>query len=200
MSIKRIETKQYKIVVAQALVKLPNVETLEIPDEFRDEILGTPEEEISEDQENIGTEENLPEVTYEDIPLEDEQVEQEVVVNEPNFEEIREPKSYPEFKSTFQAIRWAKDNHKVMIIDYITDRGTQIYREVEPHGDFWARTTNNRILVTYDKTIGGIRSFIVDNIMDYKFNGKRFIEKFNFSKNRRNRLRRIRYRKRKENR
>jgi len=113
-----------------------------------------------------------------------------------------EPEGYPEFGTLFQALRWAKQNNETIRINYRTLHGTNIIRDVEPHGDFYAKTTNRRNIAVWDQTIGGIRSYIVENIMQdgnfpngYKFTGEKFSPKFNFSRERKNLKRRLRRRK-----
>jgi len=126
---------------------------------------------------------------------------------EPEGKEIEE-KEYPEFNTLFQAFRWGKENREVMRFYYITVKGTYIIRDIEPHGDFWARTTLKRILVTWDETAeasgmaaqGGIpfaRAFRLENVQKYDFIGKQFEPKFNFSTVQHNYKRRLRRRKQK---
>ena len=85
---------------------------------------------------------------------------------------------YPDFPTTEDASSWAERNGESFVIYYTTKKGRSLKREVEPHGQFDARTTGNRILVTFDKTVGGIRAFIVNNIMYYMFTGENFDRKF----------------------
>jgi len=85
---------------------------------------------------------------------------------------------YPEFSSTEAAIAWAEQNNEAIRIYYTTKGGRDIKRDVEPHGQFQAHTTGNRILVTFDRTVGDIRAFIVSNIMHYMFAGEEFEPKF----------------------
>jgi hypothetical protein len=79
----------------------------------------------------------------------------------------------PEFRSIDEALQWAIENDEVMRINYVTKRGTDIVRIVEPHLLFFAGT-GNLIAVTYDRSIRGIRAFIVNNILNYIFTGKEF--------------------------
>ena len=72
----------------------------------------------------------------------------------------------PEFKNTIEALNWAIQNNKKIKLDYITRKGANISRDVEPHLIFRA-SNGNLILVTYDNTVGQIRAFIVDNILNY---------------------------------
>lgn len=97
---------------------------------------------------------------------------QELEAIEPNEDE------YPEFSSTTEAIKWAENNDESIRIYYITDKGRDLVRDVEPHGEFYARTTGNKILVTFDKNVGDIRAFIVGNIMHHQFIGEKFNRKF----------------------
>ena len=118
---------------------------------------------------------------------------------ETETDEIIEPEGYPEFSSVLQALRWAKHNNETVRINYVTLKGTNLVRDVEPHGDFFAQTTRRRNVAVWDDTIGGIRTYIVDNIVQsgdypkgYKFVGEKFSPKFNFSRSRKNYRRRLR--------
>ena len=114
----------------------------------------------------------------------------------PQIAQERQPKkpleNYPQFNSVFQAFRWAKHNLEVIRIYYITVKGTYLVRDIDPHGDFWARTTLKRILVTWDETVGDIRAFRAENVQKFEFVGDNFQPKFNFSQRRRNYVRRMR--------
>ena len=124
--------------------------------------------------------------------LADEEEEKEGVLPTEPEEAIEVQKEYPKFPSLFQAYRWAKDNKEVLRIYYVTVRGTFVIRDIEPHGDFWARTTLKRILVTWDETIGNIRAFRLENVQKYEFVGENFAPKFNFSQRQKNYRQRIR--------
>jgi len=136
----------------------------------------------------------LPTLTPEDAmgKIEKGMEDEEVEVDE--LPEIDEEKAqeYPAFPSVFQALRWAKQNKEVLRIEYTCKSGRAITRDVEPHGDFYARTTHRRIFVTFDEQIGDVRSFIGSNISNYIFTGQTFEPKFNFSTERRNYMRRRR--------
>jgi len=134
-------------------------------------------------------------VTPADIPQIDDLGEEEELITAGPEDIPSKPEYYPGFTNIFQAIRWAKDNKEVMRIYYRCLSGRQIIRDIEPHGDFWAKTTSRRILVTFDETIKGIRGFITNNISKYDFIGKQFEPKFNFSKTRKNYKARLRNRK-----
>jgi predicted DNA-binding transcriptional regulator YafY len=126
---------------------------------------------------------NLPVLTPEDIEptiedgMQEEQTEEPVAPEKPEIPE----KEYPEFPSAFQATDWAKKKKEVVRIAYKLDSGPVIVRDVEPHGKYHARTTGRDILVTFDRTIGDIRSFIISNIQDYQFTGEAFQPRFRFS-------------------
>ena len=130
----------------------------------------TPEEAMGKMEEEEASEAELPEIDEEKI------------------------QEYPAFPSVFQALRWAKHNKEVIRIEYTCKSGRAITRDVEPHGDFYARTTHRRIFVTFDEQIGDVRSFIGSNISNYIFTGQTFEPKFNFSTERRNYMRRQRRR------
>jgi hypothetical protein len=76
-----------------------------------------------------------------------------------------ENKEAPEFRNNNEAISWAIQNNKKVRIDYVTKKGISISRDVDPHLMFRANN-GNIILVTYDNTVGEIRAFIVENILN----------------------------------
>ncbi|KKL62099.1 hypothetical protein LCGC14_2188640, partial [marine sediment metagenome] len=88
----------------------------------------------------------------------------------------------PEFASTQEAMNWAKNNNRTVRINYITKKRNDIARIIEPHGQFSAKN-GNVILVTYDQTIGGIRAFIIDNIINFVISKDNFEPKFNVLEN-----------------
>lgn len=92
--------------------------------------------------------------------------------------DIQEPEDYPDFATDEEAIDWGSNHTEAMRITYVTKRGKQIQRDVEPHGQFLAKTTGNEILVTWDRTMGNIRAYIMDNIIYHQFLGDNFEPKF----------------------
>tara|TARA_B100001778_G_scaffold334491_1_gene346139 strand:+ start:28465 stop:29412 length:948 start_codon:yes stop_codon:yes gene_type:complete len=95
------------------------------------------------------------------------------------------PEPIPEFDNVFDAIdEYAKPTvnndfmGSAMRIDYTTKSGKSIARDIEPHGTFHADTTGNEILVTYDRTAGGIRAFIMQNIKAFALLDDKFEPKF----------------------
>lgn len=57
---------------------------------------------------------------------------------------------------------------KLIKFDYTTKNGRfTTNRVVEPHRTFVASSTGNEILLTYDRTVGDIRGFIVGNIKPF---------------------------------
>ncbi len=85
---------------------------------------------------------------------------------------------FPEFPTTYDAMQWADQNNESVRIWYKTKAGKDLEREIEPHGQFLAKSTGNQILVVFDKTVGEIRAFILNNIMYYVFSGEKFEPKF----------------------
>lgn len=172
------------LVVAQ---KMYNPDNFEDPldmseydfEDYENEELNTYTQEDFENKLQDNIEEDLQEDQVKDEFLKDEE----------------QAENYPSFGSTFQAMRWAKQNNEVVKISYTTLSGVGLIREVEPHGDFFARTTKNRIIATWDRNASDIRSFIVENISGYVFVGEKFNPKFNFSTTRKNYIRRLRRRK-----
>lgn len=56
-------------------------------------------------------------------------------------------------------------NHEIIEFRYTTKAGRDIgYRVVEPHDMFYSSASHGQVLVTWDRTVGGIRSFIVGHI------------------------------------
>lgn len=85
-----------------------------------------------------------------------------------------------------------ENSNKVLRIVYRTkgsggdrispNRSYIITREIEPHG-FYQAKNGNTILVSYDRTIGDIRAFIVSNILETDFLNETFEPKFIFEEN-----------------
>jgi len=180
---------------------------------FYDESLPT----LSPDNLNEYIVDNIEEEKEGELPTEVEIPTEEGVDTElidthiPTQDEQEEAEKYPEFGTILQAFRWAKENKKVIRIYYYTVKGTYLIREIEPHGDFWARTTLKRVLVTWDETAermgatanGGIpfaRAYRLENVDKYEFTGEDFEPKFNFSQGRRNYTRRLRRKRNKKER
>lgn len=116
-------------------------------------------------------------------PQEAEQIEQQELQDQqqPAEEEQTElppDKEYPVFQNAFQAAEWAEQNSEVMRISYTTAHGRQLTREVEPHGQFHSKSTHRQILVTFDRSVGDIRAFILMNINHWSFVGQQFQKKF----------------------
>ena len=126
---------------------------------------------------------------YEDVPQ--QIVDQPSDIPEPEVPEIDLPEidpaeeTQPQFDNVFDAIdEYAKPTvnndftGSAMRIEYTTNSGKSIAREIEPHGTFHADTTGNEILVTYDRTVGGIRAFIIQNIKAFALLENKFEPKF----------------------
>ena len=103
---------------------------------------------------DVENEKSLREITEEEIEQED--------VNQAPLEITDE--EVPDFENTTEAFKWAIDNNKVVRINYQTKKGIDISRIVEPHAIFAAGETGNLIVVTYDRSARGIRTFIINNI------------------------------------
>ena len=67
---------------------------------------------------------------------------------------------------------------KPIKIWYKTKKGRNIERIIEPHDFFLAKSTGNKILVSYDRTVGDIRAFIVSNILWIDVLDDEFVPKF----------------------
>lgn len=118
--------------------------------------------------------EELGDIELEKPPLEEQQP--QVPLDETVTDE-----DYPVFETNQEALNWATGNNEIVRIWYRTKGGRDIKRDIEPHGQFMAHTTGNNIVVSFDKTIGEIRAFIVNNILHYSFLGEDFKRKFNIN-------------------
>lgn len=135
-------------------------------------------------------EKELPEITEKDIKQDSPQQESK------SAQPLKQPvkKEYPNFSTVYNAYRWAKDNKEVLRITYRTISGRVIIRDIQPHGDYFPKTTKRRNFVTFDETVGDIRAFIMNFIQQYTFINRQFTPRFNFSQTRANFKRRIRRR------
>ena len=157
------------------------LDTIGVDDAYQfleDEIEQPEGEEITHEDERDGNF-LIDEDKIESPPVTDEM--EEVKEDDIEEDEISDVDRYPVFPSPFQAMEWADDNNEVVRIHYTTLNGHRIVRDVEPHGRFYAPTTHRTIGVTYDDTVNGIRSFILKNIEDFEFLGRKFKDKFIFS-------------------
>ena len=122
-----------------------------------------------------------PEFMGEQVPPieQDPEISPEKIIDSTEPEEVEVPdREFPEFADAASALPWAAENKEVIHIWYTTRGGRDIERDIEPHGGFVAKTTGNTIVVTYDRTIGGIRAFIIDNILYHQFTDEQFDPKF----------------------
>lgn len=134
------------------------------------------EDSFHEPQQKIDPDQMQQQEDIGDYPLELDQVtepEQDYPMFEDGPDEDGRLKSKQE-----KASDYAEENSEVMRISYTTQHGAGIERDVEPHGIFQAETTGNRILVTWDQTVGDIRAYILENIKTFAFKGERFEPKF----------------------
>ncbi len=131
-----------------------------------------------------------------EVPTEEEAQEQETP---PAEESVPDPEK--DLKDYFgsdavSALKWAKENKRVVQIFYNTEGrkkgrggkqylkrelnlpkldggGVGINRIIEPHYFFKAKKTNRWILVTYDRSVRHVRTYILNNITDYNFTKNR---------------------------
>jgi predicted DNA-binding transcriptional regulator YafY len=180
---KVINTKSYqKLLLAQQIYDPEDTE----------EPLDLNQEETFKPEEGLGTT-GVQTLTPEDFEGKSQDEIAEENIQEPVPTE--EPPGYPKFLTPFQALRWAKHNNEVVRISYVTLSGKSIVRDVEPVGDFFAKTTGRRNLAVWDQNVGDIRTYIIAGIQNYQFKGEKFSPKFNFSQRRKNYKRRLRRRK-----
>ena len=110
-----------------------------IEDNLEDEGGGPGEEIVPEDEEEI--------IEFDDSNLEPTQ--EYVDINQLLTDSMGEPPHVIKFDYTTRHGRFTSD------------------RGVEPHRIFTAGTTGNEILLTYDRSVGGIRGFIIGNIKPF---------------------------------
>ncbi len=132
------------------------------------------EDSFDEETEVPGMDEVPPQGTP--LPSEVEQP-AEVPQDQPQ-EQPQEEKKYPQFSNAYQAMDWAEHDNEVVRISYTSKKGRQITRDIEPHGSFHSESTGRQILVTFDETVGDVRAFIIHNISQWAFVGKKFNKKF----------------------
>jgi len=92
----------------------------------------------------------------------------------PTLNEILTPNAEREiiYPTAEDLISSAIERNEVIGFDYINRHGAYAgWRTVEPHYTFYAYTTGNMILVTWDRDINDIRAFIIGNIQS---NGVRY--------------------------
>jgi len=118
-------------------------------------------------------------------------------VDESVAEETEVDERVPDFATTEDAINAAIKENRVMEIFYVTKGrgsrdekyylkrerglprgqggGVNIHRIIEPHYVYEPKNpkNNNKIVVTYDRSVRRIRSFVIDNIYDYNFTKNR---------------------------
>jgi len=92
-----------------------------------------------------------------------------------------EVKERPHFDNVFDAVRWSMDNNESMRIHYVTLRGNHFIRDIEPHGQHYSDKSHRSVVVTWDDTMSDVRSFVMQNILEFEFLGKKFSPKFFFS-------------------
>jgi len=92
----------------------------------------------------------------------------------PTLNEILTPNAEREviYPAANDLIEDAIDRNEVIGFDYINRHGAYAgWRTVEPHYTFYAYTTGNMILVSWDRDVNDIRAFIIGNIQP---NGVRY--------------------------
>jgi len=114
---------------------------------------------------------------------EDKTIEEQEGIDREFDEKMEEPyeppfvgEDIPAFGNSVGAINYAVKNNKVLKIDYNTKKGIKLTRYIEPHLVYNSKK-GDLIVVTYDRSVRDIRSFIVNNIVNYTFTGKDFKER-----------------------
>ena len=179
-----MEKKVYNRKVAQRDVNSPVVtEELNLSDAIGVE---------QQDLDDMRGGEDIPVFTEDEVMglLADEN-QDDKILEEPEIPPLEmTDEEIPEFTSNQEAMDYAIKNNEVVRINYVCQggrrgrgrrlkreeglaRGSSITRIIEPHHMFVAGT-GNLIVVTFDRSVREIRAFIVDNIINYIFTGKKF--------------------------
>ena len=154
---------------------------------------GFQEIEDTNQQDEIMSEFDLPEITPDDLEFADdfnEEMEFLSKLEDDPYMEIdkddetpeQPARDFPSFSSPISAMQWAKETKQTVWIDYDTKSGKNIQRNIEPHGIYKAGTGND-VLVAFDETVNDIRAFIVNKIKDFQFLDRTFNDKFVFTPN-----------------
>lgn len=108
----------------------------------------------------------IDESNYIDFLADEEKREEQVPPQEPVLPpEVTRDIPQIEYKNARRLVYDGIDNIEVIEFDYTNRHGMYAgTRIVEPHYTFVARTTGNEVLVSYDKSVGDIRAFILGNI------------------------------------
>jgi len=98
-----------------------------------------------------------------EAPLEPERV--EILPPGPKTGIPENTETIGEYENGQQLVYDGIDNKNVIVFRYITRKGVDAgVRTVEPHYAFIAGTTGNEVLVSWDRSVNDIRSFIIGNI------------------------------------
>ena len=105
--------------------------------------------------------------------FEDEEIFDEEAISNPDVPIEITDEELPEFKDTTEALNYAISKNEVIRINYVTKKGIDLTRIIEPHHIYMAET-GNLLVVTYDRSVRRIRAYIINNILNYIFTGKNF--------------------------
>ena len=169
----------------------------------REDDSSNPVDNVFDDQQGVvGLQPNLPEEVEKQEPLikkrKDVDEEDQSVADETEID-----MRVPDFSSTGEAIEWAIGENRVLEVFYVTKGrgsrnekhylkrerglskshggGVNIHRIVEPHY-IYSAADGRKIVVTYDRSVRAIRSFVIDNIYDYNFTKNRNTKKDQYFK------------------
>lgn len=84
----------------------------------------------------------------------------------------------PIFTNMKDALNWAIGNNQTMLIEYMTQKGNIIKREIEPHGMHFSENSRRQVVVCWDEIMGSPRNYFMMKILRYSFPGRTFNKKF----------------------
>lgn len=84
----------------------------------------------------------------------------------------------PNFSGVGDAVRWSVANRQSMLIEYLTEGGKIISREIEPHDMHFSEASRRQVVVSWDTTVGAPRNYLLTRIVRFSFPSRTFTRKF----------------------
>ena len=84
----------------------------------------------------------------------------------------------PNFSGVGDAVRWSAANRQSMLVEYLTEGGKMISREIEPHDMHFSEASRRQVVVSWDSTVGEPRNYLLTRIVRFSFPGRTFTRKF----------------------
>jgi uncharacterized membrane protein (UPF0127 family) len=84
----------------------------------------------------------------------------------------------PNFSGVGDAVRWSVVNRQSMLVEYLTEGGKMISREIEPHDMHFSQASRRQVVVSWDTTVGEPRNYLLNRIVRFSFPSRTFTRKF----------------------